>query len=281
MSIVRPSPQDMTRRMIVIGTAAFAVFAGAVQGFSNPGQSPAEFAADSDATLKVASYAFAIWGPIYLGLLIYAVRQALPQTGESDMIHRFGLPSALAFLGIGAWIFAAAFDWEVATIILIFGSLAALLVPLLADAGAIRALPRKDRDRWMTVWPLSLLAGWLSIAAPVNLLTVATGNGDLPAVLPLTVWAMLAIVVVVLFALFMTRQLRIVAFALPVAWGLLGAFVAEQEKGNQLLSLFALAAAVATLIGAVVLAFRLPSGGDRSIARDHADGEADTTPSNG
>ena len=25
-------------------------------------------------------------------------------------------------------------------------------------AGAIRALPRGDRDRWMTVWPLAMLA---------------------------------------------------------------------------------------------------------------------------
>jgi len=271
----------MTRRLIVIGTAAFAVLAGAIQGFANPGQSPAEFSADSDATLKVASYAFSIWGPIYLGLLVYAVRQALPQTGESDMINRFGVPSALAFVGIGTWLFAAAFDWELATIVLIFGSLAVLLIPLLANAGSIRALPGKDRDRWMTVWPLSLLAGWLSIAAPVNLLTVATGNGDLPPILAPTVWAMLAIVVVVLVALFVTRQLRIIAFALPVAWGLLGVFVAEQERGNQMLSMFALAASVATVVSALILAFRLRPEGGRRVTRDQTQGEADTTSSNG
>ena len=280
-SIVRPSAPQMTRRLLVLGAAIFSVVAGQAQQFFNPGQSPAEFSADSDATLRVAGIAFAIWGPIYLGVMIYAIRQALPQTGESDLINRLGWPSAIAFVGIGLWIVAAAFDWEVATIVLIFGALTALLVPLLTHAGAIRALPKKDRDRWMTVWPLSVLAGWLSIASPVNLLTVATGNGDLPTVLPSTVWAMLAIVLVVLVALLVTRQLRIVAFALPVAWGLLGVFMAEQEKGNQTLSMFALGASVATIVGAVILAFRLRPGGDRAVTGDQSQAKADTTPTNG
>lgn len=280
-SIIRPSGPQMTRRLIVLGAAIFSVVAGQAQQFFNPGQSPAEFSADSDATLRVAGIAFAIWGPIYLGVMIYAIRQALPQTGESDLINRLGWPSAIAFVGIGLWIVAAAFDWEVATIVLIFGALTALLVPLLTHAGAIRALPKKDRDRWMTVWPLSVLAGWLSIASPVNLLTVATGNGDLPTVLPSTVWAMLAIVLVVLVALLVTRQLRIVAFALPVAWGLLGVFMAEQEKGNQTLSMFALGASVATIVGAVILAFRLRPGGDRAVTGDQSQAKADTTPTNG
>ena len=106
----------------------------------------------------------------------------------------FGWPSVLALLGIGWWIVAAAWDLEVATIVLIFGSLTVLLIPLLRKADAIRALSNKDRDRWMTVWPLAALAGWLTVAAPVNLLTVATGNGDLPAALPPTAWALIAVV---------------------------------------------------------------------------------------
>jgi hypothetical protein len=189
MSIVRPTAAQKTRRWIVLGAAVFAVVVAQAQMGLGWGQSAAAFAADSDATLKVAGWAFAIWGLIYLGLLVYAVRQALPQTGESDLIHDFGWPSVLAFAGIGLWIVAAAFDWELATIVLIFGSLTVLLIPLLTHARQIRTLKLADRDRWMTVWPLSLLAGWLSIAAPVNLITVATGNGDLPAALSPTLWA--------------------------------------------------------------------------------------------
>ncbi len=265
MSILRPTSAQMTRRLLVLASAVFAVVIGQTQVLLGWGQSPADFSADSDDTLRVAGYAFAIWGVIYLWLLVYAVRQALPQTGESLLIHRLGWPSAAALLGIGWWVVAAAFDWEAATIVLIFGSLAAVLIPLLINAGAIRALARFDRDRLMTVWPLALLAGWLSVAAPLNLITVATGNDALPPLLSPTVWAMLAIVVVAVVALGVTQRLRTLAYGLPIAWGLLGAFTAEQAR-NPLLAYVALAAAAAVLVGAIVLTFRLRPGVDRPTA---------------
>lgn len=261
-SIARATPAQTTRRLIVLGTALFAVIVGQAQIALGWGQTPAEFSADSDATLKVAGYAFAIWGLIYLGLLVYAGRQVLPRTGESLLIHRFGWPSALAFAGIGLWIIAAALDAEVATIVLIFGSLTVLLIPLVQNAGAIRALPMRERDRWMVVWPLALLAGWLTVAAPLNLITVATGNGDLPAVLPPTLWAIIAIAVVVGVALAVTWRIRTLAYAIPIAWGLLGAFVAEQP-GNTTLAYVALAAAIAVLVGAIILSLRLRQGVER------------------
>jgi hypothetical protein len=252
MSIVRPTAAQKTRRWIVLGAAVFAIAVAQLQMGLGWGQSAAAFAADSDATLKVVGWAFAIWGVIYLGLLIYAVRQVLPQTGESDLIHDFGWPSVLAFAGIGLWIVAAAFDWEVATIVLIFGSLTVLLIPLLTHARQIRSLKLSDRDRWMTVWPLSLLAGWLSIAAPVNLITVATGNGDLPSVLSPTLWAVLAVAVVAIGAVAVTWRIRTIAFGLPVSWGLAGVFAAEQSR-NGALAFTALIAAVAVLVVDVVI----------------------------
>lgn len=255
-SIVRPTSAQQTRRLVVAACAVFAIVVAQAQMLMGWGQTAAEFAADSDATLKVAGYAFAIWGVIYLGLLIYAVRQVLPATGESELLTRLGWPSALAFLGIGWWIVAAAFDWEVGTILLIVGSLLVLLVPLLMNAPTIRALPRTAIERWTVVWPLALLAGWLGVAAPLNLLTVLTGNGDLPTALSPTVWALVAVTAVTVKALVVTWVLRTPAFALPIAWGLLGAFVAELER-NPTLAIGAILASGLVLVGAVILTFRL------------------------
>jgi hypothetical protein len=262
-SILRPTSAQTTRRWIVLASAIFAVVVAYGQMALGWGQTPQEFSADSDETLRVAGYAFSIWGLLYLGLLVYAARLALPQTGESLLINRLGWPSAAALLGIGWWIVASAFDWEWATVALIFGSLFVLLIPLLLNAGAIRALGRTERDRWMVVWPLAALAGWLAVASPVNLLTILTGNGALPENPSSTVWAMLAVAVVALVALVVTARLRMLAFALPVAWGLLGAFVAEQAR-NPSLAYAALAAAIAVLVGAVILTFRLRPGVERT-----------------
>lgn len=263
-SILRPTAAQQTRRYIVLGTAVFSVIVAYGQMALGWGQSAAEFAADSDATLKVAGFAFAIWGLIYLGLLAYAVRQVLPQTGESDLIHAMGWPSVAAFVGIGLWIVAAALDWEMATIVLIFASLLALLVPLLMHARRIRALSLTDRDRALTVWPLALLAGWLTVAAPVNLITVATGDGALPPMLSPTAWAIAAVVVVAAVTLGVVFALRTLAYPLPVAWGLLGVFVAEQGR-NGTLAFSALIAAVIVLVASVVLVLDLRRGIERRV----------------
>lgn len=264
-SIVRPTGSQQTRRFVVLVAALFAIAAGQFQALGGVGQSPAEFAADSDATLRVAGYAFAIWGLIYAWNLIYAIRQVLPATGESDMIRRFGLPSILAFIGIGSWNVAASFDWEVATIVIITGSLIVLLIPLLANASLIRSLGRAERDRWLVAWPLGLLAGWLTIATPVNILTVATGNGDLPAGVPPVTWALLAVVAVVLIGLAVTWRTRLLAFSLPITWGLVGVFMAEMQR-NPLLAYSAALAAAILLVLSIAFVFRIKPGIERAHA---------------
>ena len=70
MSIVRPNASQKARRLMVLAATVFAIVIGQAQVLLGWGQSPAEFSADSDATLRVAGYAFAIWGVIYLWLLV-------------------------------------------------------------------------------------------------------------------------------------------------------------------------------------------------------------------
>lgn len=261
-SIIRPTPAQRTRRLVVLAAAVFAVVVPIVQALTGFGLSQAEFAEDGNETLRVAGYAFSIWSLIYLGLLAYAVRQALPQTGESEMINRMGWPSAVAFFGIGLWIIVAALNLKAASVAVIFASLLALLIPLLANARIVRGLARTERDRLLVVWPLAALAGWLTVAAPLNLMTTATAFDALPAALSPGGWAILAIVITTLVALGVTFALRTLAYPLPAAWGLLGAFVAEQTD-KPTVAFVALAGGVILLIGGVVLSFRLRPGIER------------------
>ena len=258
-SIVRPTPAQRTRRQVVLAAAIFAVAVPLVQYFAHLGLSQAQFAADGNWTLQVAGYAFSIWGLLYLGLLAYAIRQALPQTGESPLINRMGWPSAATLFGIGVWIIVAALDLKTASVGVIFASLLAVLIPLLLNGKTIRALGAVEPDRWLTAWPLAALAGWLTIAAPLNLITTATAFDALPAALSPTGWAVAAVVGVTLIGLFGTWILRLLAYPLPIAWGLIGAFVAEQDR-NPALGFTALGAAVLLLVGGVIIAWGLRSG---------------------
>src|SRR5690606_33907808 len=130
-AIERPTPAQQTRRLAVLAAAVFAVVVPVIQRLTGWGLSQAEFAADGNETLRVAGYAFSLWGLLYLGLLAYAGRQALPQTGESVLIRRLGWPSVVAFFGIGLWIIVAAMNLKAASVMIIFAALLALLVPML------------------------------------------------------------------------------------------------------------------------------------------------------
>lgn len=251
-SVLRPTPAQRARRLIVLFCALFAVAVPAIQSAADLGLSQAEFAADGNSTLRVAGYAFSIWSLIYLGLLAYAVRQALPATGESILINRLGWPSAGAMVGIGLWIVAAAADARIASVAIIFASLLVLLIPLVGLTPHIRLLGLKDRDRWLTAWPLAALAGWLTVASPLNLITVATSYDALPTVLSPDAWAVAAIGAVVVVALLVTARLRLLAYPLPIAWGLTGAFVAEREAAPTV-AWVALAGAAVVLAAGLLL----------------------------
>ena len=258
-AVERATPAQKTRRLVVLLAALFAVALPALQYVTGLGLTQEEFAADGNSTLQVAAYAFSIWGAIYVGLLIYAGRQALPQTGESALLNHMGWPSAVSMFGIGLWIAAAATNQKWASVAIIFASLLALLIPLLLDSRRIRATGIAERERWFLIWPLSALAGWLTIASPLNLITTATALEVLPAALSPTGWALIAVLAVLLIGLAVTYSLRTLFYPFPIAWGLVGAFVAEQAR-NPLLGFSALGAAFILVVGAVIITFGLKRG---------------------
>lgn len=240
------------RRVLVLILAFLAVIVGYGQMALDLGQSPSQFAEDGDEVLRVAGFAFAIWGLIYLALIVYAVWQALPRTPEGPLLRRVGWPSAVALAGITLWIVAAAADWKWGSVAIITLAGLAATVPLLQPGRELADAGR--RPRLLAAWPLALLGGWLTIAAPVNLLTVLTSQGLIQP--PALAWALGAVALVAAAALAIVWRTGLWIFAAPVAWGLVGVFAAEQAEGDAALAFAALAAAFVTAVGAALLSGR-------------------------
>lgn len=213
---------DPIRRLAVVAAVVLAMGVPAWQAVSGFGQSASEFAAQGDSTLEVAGYAFSIWSVIYLGLAAYAVRRLVRPSGEIEAALDW--PLAAAALGCGLWIVAAALDQGWGSVLVIVASAAAAIL------GLTRLTRTKHvfdwRERLTAVWPIALLAGWLTIASAVNLLTVLTAEGviapgaEAPAVAGIVIAALAAVAVLLAD--------RIGSYAVPVIWGLVGAFVAER-----------------------------------------------------
>ena len=230
------------RQLAVLGALAFAIASPALQAASGWGLSASEFADEGNRTLRAAGYAFSIWSLIYAGLVAYGFWQLLPRNAGSAVLRSLAWPSVMALVGIGAWIWASAANQQLLTVVVIFASAAAAI--LAATKGA-RA---RGGDLWLAAVPLATLAGWLTIASAINLITSLTALGLIPPSQE-TAAGVGGIVAVAAVALVVLRRTRLAAYGLPIAWGLVAVFVAERTR-HEVPAWSALAAAAVVLLAA-------------------------------
>jgi hypothetical protein len=131
--------------------------------------------AENSTLVVPADYAFAIWTPIFLLALVYAVYQALPAERENQLLRRIGPFSALAFFANGTWeLLFPAREFVLAQIVLGVIFAGAVVAHLLAQRGAGRG----DRvERWLIAPALGLLSGWITAALLVSIATTLVALG--------------------------------------------------------------------------------------------------------
>ncbi|HEX2561955.1 hypothetical protein [Phenylobacterium sp.] len=241
-------------RLAVVAGVAVALLAPASQAVLGWGQTASEFADDGNGTLRAAGWAFSIWGVIYAGLAAFALHQL---GSRSAWLERVRWPAAGAALGCGLWIIAAGLDTRWATVVVITASAVAAIVA----AAHARAASLRDglKARLFVLWPLSLLAGWLTIATLVNLLTVLTAEGWTTAAAR-TPAAITGIAIAALIAGAVVLRTGLILYAAPVLWGLAAVAAAAMTDAKPPVAAAAIAAA---LILSLVAAWRLRTHTDR------------------
>ena len=244
------------RKLLVIAAVVFAIATPAIQALCGLGLSARDFASEGNSTLRAAGYAFSIWSLIYVGLIAYAVWQALRRNDYDPILGQVAAPSIVAIAGCGFWIIASALNLRWASVAVIVVSAATLTLGLLRAARTSRSPDLKSR--LFVWWPLSLLAGWLTIAAAINILTVLTAEGLLASgARPAAFAGVLAVLIVALLVL---RTPRLAVHGAPIAWGLVAVWVAERASRGDVA---ALALGSAILIAAYALWQVRPSAARR------------------
>jgi hypothetical protein len=233
---VQVESRDTLRQFVVLVSAVLAV-AGAFVGTGAAGGTPIQSAAGgalaADATaIAPGGPAFAVWTPIYLGLVGYAVWQSLPNQKSDARQRRLGYPVAASLLLNAAWILSVQVGMLWLSVILIV-ALLAVLVSAFRVTTASR--PKNIVETILTDGTVGLYLGWVCVATAANITAslVATGfrgfgwNED--------VWAVAVIVVAgtagVLLAIFGRGRF---APAVALCWGL--AWVAVARLSGDLIS---------------------------------------------
>ncbi len=184
---------------------------------------------DRSASLRTplvpAGYAFSIWGLLFLWLLALAVWQTLRPQLSSLLLRSCGWWIALLFAIQTVWELYVPWqnlDWVSALLLL-----AALGIALGLAFVLRRSPPSSKAERWLLVYPIMALAGWLTAAFFANLSSTLLFAG--PTWLSPTELAVDLALLALLFTLGASVALRLASYAyvLPLAWALVAVGVSN------------------------------------------------------
>jgi len=215
-------PRDILRQATVIATTCFmliaAVIGAGVLG-GTPVQDLQDGALSADATyLAPAAPAFSIWSVVYVGLVAYAVWQALPGRRADERQRVLGWWIALSEILNGLWLVAAQFTTLPLTVLVI----ALLLITLcIVFRRTLHQPGRGWADRLLVDGVTGLHLGWVTLA------TVANTTAWLTRLVPpewegaADVWAVVVLVVVAVIGMGLAGSGGgRLAPALALSWGL-------------------------------------------------------------
>lgn len=232
---------------------AFAQIATPLLPMIGIGEPVGEQSGQTQTLITPAGWAFAIWGPLYFGTIVYAIWQLLPKQRDRQLVRRIGWHAAAAFLGNAVWV-AYTQLWGLgfpSVLIIVF-----TLVNLLAILRIFASTPAFSRgERLAVVLPLSALAGWLTAATIVNIAAALNFHGIvLPGPAPL-ISAAILIVGGVIVAAALVGTGGNPWYPIPFLWALF----AIHQKAGQVHGEIATATIVAGLLVIATLVVMLAS----------------------
>jgi translocator protein len=113
-----------------------------------------------------AGYVFAIWGLIYIGMIAFAIYQALPAQRENPWLRKTGYWFALSGFFNSIWLFMWHYLMFPLTLVFMLGLLASLLVIYLQLEIGWRKV--SAGEKWCVHIPVSTYLGWISVATIAN-----------------------------------------------------------------------------------------------------------------
>ncbi|TQM05743.1 hypothetical protein FB548_3486 [Pseudoxanthomonas sp. 3HH-4] len=197
--------------------------------------------------IVAAGYAFAIWGLIFLWDVAFSAWQAFSRRAVATPLAGIRPWAAAGFALTAVWmpVFSLKLFWLALPII--WGALACLLVCALTLSAARTETPGSTVWAWA---PLSLHAGWLSMAAFLNTAQVIVAYRLLPtgAMLP---WTLVLFVAAAALLLWANHRMRgNLPFAAAALWALAAVYVKQSDwtlRGSD-------TAAMVAIVVAIVLA---------------------------
>jgi len=236
-----------------------------------------------------ASYAFSIWGLIFLGLVVNAGYQLWlafsARAEQADSESAIGRHRATYFARLGPWLIATNLANGLWVVLWLSEQTAASVIVLSAMFVFLNmAMRRLDMETWdapleviaLVWWPIVTYAGWVTVAVLANLSAFLAKHGVVRGDSVGWAIAMISVATVVNLALVWRRNLR--EHALVAIWALVAVAVRNAE-GASSVRWSALGAAM--LLGVAVLFHALEHWRTLPFLRGVAGSKTDESSSGG
>lgn len=173
-----------------------------------------------------ASYAFSIWGLIYLSFIIFAIYQLLPSQRSVPVYDRLSKPFAFAnFLG-SLWIVCFTNDMITASVFVMLLTLATAMVMFSKAKDSMKV---EHRSNWITV-PFSLFFGWITVATIANVSAWLVSMGWHGGGISEPLWAIALITVALGLGIVVSSKTKDLIYPLVIAWATLAISMAAKTK---------------------------------------------------
>lgn len=192
--------------------------------------------------LTPASFAFAIWSLIYLGLIAFAVFQALPKNAEKFRCVRWVYVLSCALNGV--WIYLWHYDLILPALVANFLLLAALVfinLNLRNNDSTAETLLAKT--------PFALYFGWVTAAAILNFAIALVYLGVKTSESATTILACILIFIAVVLGAAIRPIISNSAYPLAIAWALTA--IAVKQSGKTAIVIFCAFGVIALLLSAL------------------------------
>jgi hypothetical protein len=168
----QPRINDITRQLANVFAAIFQIYASYTVG-----SSVGAIAQEYRSPILPATYAFAIWGPIFILCGVYALYQALPAQRENPVFRAIGWWTVGAFLTNGAWSYGYTSRKFLLAQAIIFAGFVFAGVSYLRFARVVPSARAITIDNWLIGPTLGLHFGWLTAASIVGLAGTLIASG--------------------------------------------------------------------------------------------------------
>jgi benzodiazapine receptor len=228
--------RDTVRQTVnVLAVIATLVINGLANALPLNGQTTGEISDRFQVYFVPAGYVFSIWGLIYVGLIAFAVYQALPARRDNPRLCRIGYLFAVSCVANVAWLFLWHYEFFPLTLVAMFALLLLLIaIYLRLEIGRAQV---STAERWLGHVPVSVYLGWITVATVANVTSVLDYlNWNGWGVSPET-WTVIMLLVGVGIASAVSLTRGDVAYMLVIVWAFVG--IAVKHAGTPVVAIAA------------------------------------------